>query len=213
MNSNQDVWNNIYRNGGKFGVSRFVVRMGELLPEGSRVLDYGCGKGQNAICLAEKRIHVIGFDISDEAVRKAITAADEAGVAEMVRFFVSDGLNPSIPPEETFDGVVCTYVLDHFPPGLPKPIDRVLFERGLSHVQGFVRPGGYAVVSYATKHIWPKIDEQELREIDREYPVRRLSEFFYGWEVFSTVGQNGDKQTPWGVKNNLDAEILARKPL
>jgi len=214
MIDNQEKWNRIYRRGERFGVPEIVVALAEYLDRDSRVLDYGCGNGQNSIFLAQKGLYVIGFDISDEAVRNAEGEARRSGVVDRTRFFVSDALDPELDSEELFDGVVCTYVLDHLAPGLPNPIDPEKFELGLNHVKKFVKPGGLVAVSYSPKNIWPKAGEQEAKEIDRKYPAERFRIAFSGWEeLFWDVRQRGKTQTGWGIKNNLDAQILARKPL
>lgn len=47
----------------------------------ARVLDIGCGEGADAVWLAERGWDVTALDISGEAVRKTLAAADKAGVA------------------------------------------------------------------------------------------------------------------------------------
>ena len=214
MTEDQQRWNRIYQEGETFGVPRMIAKLAESLPPQSRVLDYGCGKGQNAIYLAKKGLHVIGFDISDKSVADAVEDARMAGVSERTKFFVSDGLNLGINLEASFDGVVCSYVLDYFPPGFPEPIDAETFRRGLNCVQGAVRSGGLVAFSYSPKHIWPQKENQKAMELDRQYSADNFRETFVGWEeLLWDVGQNGEKQTKrWGTKNNLDVQILARKP-
>ena len=45
-----------------------------------KVLDVGCGTGDNSIWLAQNRFQVIGTDISDIAIEKAKEKASKAGV-------------------------------------------------------------------------------------------------------------------------------------
>ena len=48
-------------------------------PAGKRVLDYGCGRGDDALRLLERgAAHVTGFDISDAEIDHAQQAAREA---------------------------------------------------------------------------------------------------------------------------------------
>lgn len=58
---------------------RFLVD--ELsLPEGSHIVDVGCGTGRHAIALAALGFHVTGVDISGGMLGEARRAAEEAGV-------------------------------------------------------------------------------------------------------------------------------------
>jgi SAM-dependent methyltransferase len=43
-------------------------------------LDIGCGTGDNSVWLAQKNFHVIGIDISEIAIQKAIEKASKANV-------------------------------------------------------------------------------------------------------------------------------------
>ena len=56
------------------------------LPQGSRVLDVGCGTGRHAVELARRGYRVTGVDLSDGMLHEAERAAREAGVeVEWVR--------------------------------------------------------------------------------------------------------------------------------
>jgi SAM-dependent methyltransferase len=67
-----------------------------------RTLEIGCGTGTNAIWLAEHGFDVLGVDISETAIEKAIKNSDIAGVN--CRFAVLDFLNETV-PESKFDFV------------------------------------------------------------------------------------------------------------
>lgn len=62
------------------------------LRSGIRVLDVGCGLGVPTIMLAEAfpASTFVGVDSHEESIRLATTAAEEAGVADRVRFEVAD---------------------------------------------------------------------------------------------------------------------------
>lgn len=65
-----------------------VAGLGERLESGIRVLDVGCGLGTPDILMAERypRSTFKGVDYHVESVRRAIAAAEEAGVADRVTF-------------------------------------------------------------------------------------------------------------------------------
>jgi SAM-dependent methyltransferase len=64
----------------------------ERLESGIRVLDVGCGLGVPTIMLAEAfpESSFVGVDYHEESIRLATAAAEEAGVADRVRFEVAD---------------------------------------------------------------------------------------------------------------------------
>jgi len=85
------------------------VRRLRLAP-GSTVLDYGCGRGGNAIALAARGLKVTGADVRQEVLDDMIGAARGAGVTvEPVLLSQSGGVLAA----DTFDAVVCTEVLEH----------------------------------------------------------------------------------------------------
>jgi len=61
---------------------------------GCKVLDVGCGTGDNSIWLAQNRFQVIGFDTSETALEKAKEKASEAGVE--CNFLLADFLKSEI---------------------------------------------------------------------------------------------------------------------
>jgi SAM-dependent methyltransferase len=67
----------------------FQERLLRAFPRGARLLDLGCGTGEDALLLASRRRHVVGIDVSPamvEAARARALAQGERG--ECVRFEV-----------------------------------------------------------------------------------------------------------------------------
>lgn len=82
----------------------------QKLEEGADVADVGCGKGRALIKLAETypKSRYVGYDVLGPTVEQATRAAEEAGVADRVRFEqrdVSKGLDDSYDVVFTFDVV------------------------------------------------------------------------------------------------------------
>ncbi|BBY35209.1 SAM-dependent methyltransferase [Mycolicibacter minnesotensis] len=61
-----------------------------------RALDLGCGEGGDALWLAENGWQVVAVDISNNALARAATAAQQAGVTAQIRFERHD-LSTSFP--------------------------------------------------------------------------------------------------------------------
>ncbi len=79
-----------------------------------RVLDLGCGLGQNAIKIASisPRVDVVGVDISVESLRRAKLAGQTAGLSSRLSFIVSD--NEHLPIKaDVFQGSLVIGVLHH----------------------------------------------------------------------------------------------------
>ncbi len=104
------------------------------LIEGKTVLDFGCGRGWQAIAMAKQgAARVVGLDI--RGLESAAERAREAGCADQVSF------TSRIPPEaaETFDVVVSCSSFEHF----SDP------EGALAAMSHAARPGGIVIVSFA----------------------------------------------------------------
>jgi SAM-dependent methyltransferase len=111
---------------------RWLARALELIPEGSDVLDLGCGAGVPMTRSLAMGRRVTGVDISARQVELARAAVPEA------TFIHADMSALELPPA-SFDAVVAFYSLTHVPradvPGL------------LTAVHGWLRPGGILIAS------------------------------------------------------------------
>lgn len=106
-------------------------RLTELLarlPEGSHVLDVGCGNGLPGLAAIAERHRATGIDVSSaqvEAARRNVPTA---------RVLRQDVRSCDFPPG-SLDAIVALYVVEH----LPREEHRALFER----FAGWLRPGGF----------------------------------------------------------------------
>lgn len=77
-----------------------------------RALDVGCGEGGDALWLAEQGWQVVGVDVSEVAIERAVARAAELGLTDRTTFEVRD-LMAWAPPELSFDLVSVAFV--HLP--------------------------------------------------------------------------------------------------
>lgn len=108
---------------------RFVTEADLQLPDGARVLDLGCGKGQVSRMLAQELPHcqVLGMDLSGAMIRRA---RRDGPVPPNLSFEIGDALD--LPLEDgSVDHVVCVASIKHWPDQL----------RGLRQVARVLRPG------------------------------------------------------------------------
>lgn len=98
------------------------------LPQGSAILDVGCGSGYIASILEKKRFVVTGVDISAKMLELARKNAPRSTFLKM-------DMKRLDFPKESFDGVVCFYSIFHVPRryhlGILKQFHRVLRPKGL----------------------------------------------------------------------------------
>ncbi len=107
---------------------------------GTKVLDFGCGNGENGIFAAQCGAEVIGIDISPEAVANANLNAQRARVAERCWFEVMDGEQMAF-PAESFDVGVEYGALHH-----------VDLDRAMAELSRVLRPGGEMICTEALRH-------------------------------------------------------------
>ena len=107
---------------------------------GIKVLDFGCGNGENGIYAAQCGAEVIGIDISPEGVANANLNAKQAGVANHCRFEVMDGENMTF-TDSTFDLAVEYGVLHH-----------VDLDKTMAELNRVLKPDGEMICVEALKH-------------------------------------------------------------
>ena len=141
--------------------ARVAHETAAALPRG-RLLDVGSGPGRLATRLAREapNLAVTGVDISEEMVERAARRAEEASLAERVRFEVGDvGALPFADGE--FDGVVSTLSLHHWPDA----------SRGLAEIHRVLKPGGEARIYDLAHWLWPPAhSESRLSLLAAESP-------------------------------------------
>jgi cyclopropane-fatty-acyl-phospholipid synthase len=128
-----------------------------LLQPGQRVLDIGCGWGGMALTLAEEAgVDVDGVTLSTEQLAVAKQRAEARGVANRVRFSLTDYRDVA----ETYDRVVSVGMFEHV--GRPNYQDyfdgvaRLLKDDGVALIHSIGRPEGPNVTNaWVAKYIFP----------------------------------------------------------
>lgn len=99
---------------------------------GQRVLDIGCGVGEQAVAVAGRGIRYVGIDISEEMLRLAQDKVRRAGLTGSVDLVVGDGELQPVRPE-SFDGFYMLGCLHH----MPDPA------RALRNAAARIKPGAH----------------------------------------------------------------------
>ncbi|HEX8132727.1 MAG TPA: class I SAM-dependent methyltransferase [Actinomycetes bacterium] len=140
----------------------------------ARVVDVACGTGWSSIAMAQAypAITVDGFDLDPDVIAAARENAEEAGVADRVRFAVTDASDPS--QQGRYDLATIFEALHD----MSHPVD------ALRVVRGMLAEGGSVVVA------------DELVEDEFVVPAPASDRYAYGWSVVSCLpSAMGDPQT------------------
>ena len=134
---------------------------------GMRVLDIGCGWGGMALYLNRKLgAEVLGVTLSEEQLKVARARAEQAGVADKVRFELIDYRRV----EGRFDRIVSVGMFEHVGPPNYRTFFRkcreLLAEDGVMLLHTIGRLGGPGVTDeFTTKYIFPGGYNPALSEI------------------------------------------------
>ena len=140
----------------------------------ARVADVACGTGWSSIAMARAypAITVDGFDLDPDVIAAARAHAEAAGVADRVRFAVTDAADPA--QHGRYDLVTIFEALHD----MARPVD------ALRVVRGMLADGGSVVVA------------DELVEDEFVVPAPASDRYAYGWSVVSCLpSAMGDPQT------------------
>ena len=146
------------------------------LKPGMKVLDIGCGWGGMALYLHQKTgAEVLGVTLSEEQLKVARRRAEEAGVADKVKFELIDYRHVT----GTFDRIVSVGMFEHVGPAHYRTFFRqcrnLLSEDGVMLLHTIGRMGGPGVTdSFTTKYIFPGGYNPALSEIARGYEGSKL---------------------------------------
>ena len=127
--------------------------------EGKRVLDYGCGAGENACLLAACGAHVTGFDISPVSILKARRRAELMGLSDRTRFDVLPAGQTRY-PDQSFDIIIGFAVLHHV---------HMILDDVYAEINRLLKPGG------TVYFIEPVSNNTLLRKLRHKVPVELVA--------------------------------------
>jgi precorrin-6B methylase 2 len=112
---------------------------GRLAADGARVLDAGCGIGWSSISLARAfpALRVDGIDSDEASIAEARRLADEAGVADRVRFRVVDAAELRAASEGGYDAAFVFEALHD----MARPVE------ALTAIRALLADGGVVIVA------------------------------------------------------------------
>jgi SAM-dependent methyltransferase len=122
--------------------------------EGCRVLDYGCGQGEESIYLAKMGAHVTAIDISPVGIRLTEERARLNGVGDRVSAMLMR-CDPTEFPSESFDVIHGFGILHHI--GL---------RSGMMEIKRLLRPGGRGLFF---EHMGNSKTIERLRPKEKDY--------------------------------------------
>jgi len=174
------------------------VRLADAGLLSGRLLDAGCGTGENTLLAASKGADALGVDISPSAIQRARDKAAERGIA--ARFEVADALNLG-PLGLTFETVIDSGVFHIFDDD-----DRGRYVASLASV---LEPGGILYL-ICFSELQPgdfgprRVRQDELRAAFRD-----------GWNVAKIVPEKFEANPDSGFGTTAVAAWLAtiRRPL
>jgi SAM-dependent methyltransferase len=150
-----------YRNArpklGNFSKDNLFAKIVPL--EGKKVLDYGCGAGENACLLAACGAEVWAFDLSPVSIEKAKRRAELMGISDRTHFDVFAAGQTSYANEQ-FDMVICFAILHH----LHMMLDDIYRE-----INRVTKPGGkYYAIEPVANHVI-------VRKLRKVFPVEVIA--------------------------------------
>ena len=160
-----------------------------LLPQEGAALDLACGRGANAICLAENNLIVSAWDISSVALEQLTKVAKEK---KLVIHTKARDVTQHPPETNTFDVIVVSRFLD-----------RTLFH----NIKGAIKDGG--LIFYQT-FIKDKVDTSGPKNPDYLLDNNELLNIFKDWNIiyYTEEGKVGNIEK--GFRNQ--AMLIAQKP-
>ena len=170
MGRTKEFYNGAYSDGLYWGreASDLVVRLGELLPLRSAVIDLGCGHGRNTIYLARRGLDVTAVDKSENAIKALRNTPDYEGLK--IKTFVTDVANPALAKDVKYDGVICMYVFQDLSPNE--------IQKTLQFMKNRTSSRGYVAIAFSQRTERPQGTSEDV-----PYGDGFITKAFEGWDI------------------------------
>lgn len=170
---------------------------------GKRVLDVGCGVGNDLSRFAKGGAKTVGIDLAEHSIELARKNFEQRGLSG--EFHVMNGEQLDL-PDNSFDLVYCHTVL-HF---TPQP------RRMVSEIYRVMKPGGEAILMTVNRHSWLNVMHKLMKvQIDHldspvfyKYTKREFRELLSAFDNVRIVAERFP--VPTKVHKGLKAGIYNR---
>ncbi|MEK7511584.1 MAG: class I SAM-dependent methyltransferase [Patescibacteria group bacterium] len=155
-----------------------VLVFSELIKDGDKLLDLGCGNGRLIGLLKDKAVDYLGVDFSQELIVCAKKSFPEKS------FLMRDALNLDF-PEKSFDVVMCVSVLNHLPKN-----KHVQFVENIKKV---LKPGGYLLMS--NWNLWNILSKKSVwKKRHRSIETSKHRSIILDWKNVLTKWKSGENE-------------------
>ncbi|OIP79441.1 MAG: hypothetical protein AUK20_02125, partial [Parcubacteria group bacterium CG2_30_45_37] len=149
-----------------------LIKLSEMVKNGDRVLDVGCGNGRLVKAFENKKISYLGVDNSEKLIKLATNQRLlRRSAPRNDKWVVADILELDKLPERDFDYVFCIAVLHHLP-------GKDLRLKALEQIKNKIKPGGKIILT-----VWNLWSQKKFRKLIIKY------------DWFKLIGKN---QMAWG---------------
>lgn len=162
-----------------------LLHRDSIFPEGSKILEAGCGAGSQTKIIASKNpsCHFTSIDISETSIKKAKTTVQSLHITNVV-FKKGDIFNLDF-EAETFDHIFVCFVLEH----LPNPIQALL------NLKKVLRKGGTITViegDHGSAYFYPHSDAaQKTIQCQIQLQAMHGGNALIGREIYPLLSQAG----------------------
>ncbi len=160
-----------------------------LLPLQGTALDLACGRGANALCLAENGLETTAWDISSTALEQLLLQAKERKLN--INTMAKD-ISAQPPKPSTFDVIV---------------VSRFLDRNLMVHIKNAIKPDGLIFYQTYTKD---KANESGPQNPDYLLNKNELLKTFNDWKIIVYREEGSMGKTDKGFRNQ--AMLIAQKP-
>jgi len=172
-----------------------ILRIANLNPDDS-VLDIGCGTGMQTLLLRKESKHVVGIDLSSQAIETADALAHASMLSSSVRFIQGDVVEADF-DRNSFSRIVSFCVLEHIPD----------WHRVLKKAREWLTSGGCLVISVDS--LATISDQEIIKKHKKDYSVVT---YFDSRTLESALRDAGfsNVELHWILRSNLAIEQFTR---